>query len=300
MLVGRYVGQGTTRLIPWSTLAIALTNVLGNYAWVRGRLGAPALGIAGAAWAAVLSESTGALVLLGGVWWARRHSGHPRRPPAWRWPRRAGHRLVRFAGPLVLRQVVEVSGWLLFFVLVAQLGAQALAASNIARSLYTVASLPALALAAALQTLVSRQVGGQQPAAVLPTVRRATRLALGLGLGPAAVLALAPAWLAGLFTTEAGLLAACVPLLRLLAGLLLVFSASTMLFHAVAGVGGTGHSLGLELTATGVYLLLAWVGVRLRWPLAGVWASEMGYWLVLAGLGRRYLRGTRWQQPGEP
>lgn len=294
VLVGRYMGLGTTRLIPLSTVAIALANVLGNYAWVTGRWGAPALGIGGAAWAAVLSESVGMLVLLGGLWWERQHPWSMR-PRSWRWPRRAGRRLARFAGPLVLRQMVEVSGWLLFFVLVAQLGSRALAASNIARSLYTVASLPALALATALQTLASRQVAGQQSATILPMVRRATLLALGLSLGPAAALALAPAWLASWFTTEAGLLAACIPLLRLLAGLLLTFSASTMLFHAVVGVGGADRSLGLELAATGGYLLVAWAGVRLSWPLAGIWASELGYWLLLAGLSWYYLRGSRWQ-----
>jgi MATE family multidrug resistance protein len=293
-LVGLYTGLGQTRLIPWSTLGIALSNVLGSYVWVWGRLGSSSLGIAGAAWAAVLSETVGLLVLLGGLLWPRtpQLAGWLRKRA---WHRRASRRLWRFAGPLVLRQVVEVSGWLGFFVLVGQLGARALAVSNITRSLYTFISLPALGLATALQTVASQQVGQERLGAVLPTVRRATALALGFGLLAAAGLLLWPAALARWFTAEPGLVAATVPVLRMLAGLLLTFSAATMLFHAVVGVGGGDHSLGLEVLATGSYLLTAWLGVRLGWPLALVWAAELGYWLVLGALSWRYLRRGEWQ-----
>ena len=293
-LVGLYTGLGQTRLIPWSALGITLTNILGSYAWISGGFGAPRLGIAGAAWATVLSESVGFAVLLVGLLgpvqpalagWLRK----------WRWHRRASRRLLRFAGPVVLQQVVEVSSWLTFFVLVGQLGIRALALSNIARSLYTFASLPALALAAALQTLVSRYVGQGRQTAVLPTVRRATVLAAVLGLGPALALLAVPAQLAGWFSDEPALVSASVPLLRLLAGLLLSFSAGTMLGNAVVGVGGSDRALSIEIGATAVYLLAAWGAVRLSLPLAAVWATEFAYWNLMGVLGWRYLRRGRWQ-----
>lgn len=293
-LVGLYTGLGQTRLIPVSTVAIALTNVLGAYVWVQGRLGGPALGIAGAAWATVLSEAVGFLVLLCGLLWPQHRllSGWLRKRA---WHRRANRRLLRFAGPLILKQVVEVSGWLLFFVLVGRLGERALAASNIARSLYTFASLPALALAAALQTVASAQRGQGRPEAVLPTVRRATVLALVFALGPVLLLWLAPGWLAGWFTREPALLAASVPVLRTLGGVLLIFSAATMLLHAVVAVGGADRSLGLELLATAAYLLAAGGAVRLGWPLAAVWATETAYWLLLGSLSWHYLHRGRWR-----
>ncbi|MFC7668957.1 MATE family efflux transporter [Hymenobacter humi] len=181
------------------------------------------------------------------------------------------------------------------FVLVARLGVRALAVSNIVRSLYTFASLPALALAAALQTIVSRYVGQGRQAAVLPTVRRAALLAVGLGLGPVLVLVAVPLQVAGGFSDEPALVAATRPLLQLLAALLLTFSASTMWSHAVVGVGGADRSLGMELGATSAYLLAAWGAVRLGWPLAAVWATELGYWALLGGLSWRYLRRGQWQ-----
>jgi putative MATE family efflux protein len=295
-LVGLYTGLGRTKLIPWSTMGIALTNVVASYVWIWGGLGGPALGIVGAAWAAVLAESVGVVILLSGLLW-------PRQPLLQGWLRkrawhpRASRRLLRFAGPLVLKQVVEVSGWLLFFVLVGRLGARALAVSNITRSLYTFASLPALALASALQTVASAQVGLGKVGAVLPTVRRASVLALAMGIGPALVLAWVPGTLAGWFTDEAALVEATVPVLRTLAGVLLAFAAGTMLFHTVVGVGEADRALGLEVVATAGYLLAAWGAVRLGWPLAAVWATEIGYWLLLGTLSWYYLRTGRWQMP---
>ncbi|GAB3309109.1 MATE family efflux transporter [Hymenobacter humi] len=293
-LVGLYTGLGQTRLLPWSALGITIANVVGSYAWILGGLGAPRLGVVGAAWATVLSESVGFAVLLAGLLWPAQPllAGWLRN---WGWHRRAARRVLRFAGPVVLKQVVEVSSWLLFFVLVARLGVRALAVSNIVRSLYTFASLPALALAAALQTIVSRYVGQGRQAAVLPTVRRAALLAVGLGLGPVLVLVAVPLQVAGGFSDEPALVAATRPLLQLLAALLLTFSASTMWSHAVVGVGGADRSLGMELGATSAYLLAAWGAVRLGWPLAAVWATELGYWALLGGLSWRYLRRGQWQ-----
>ncbi|WP_201981342.1 MATE family efflux transporter [Hymenobacter rubidus] len=297
-LVGLYTGLGETRLLPWSAFALTVANVLGSHAWVSGGLGAPALGIAGAGWATLLSECTGTAVLLAGLLWPTRPAlaGWLRK---WAWHPRAVRRLGQFAVPLVARQVVEVSGWLLFFVLVGRLGTRALAVSNIVRSLYTFASLPALALAAALQTLVSRYAGQGRWTEVLPTVGRATALAVGLGLAPAGVLLLAPRLLVGCFSAEPTLVAAGAPVLQLLAGLLLTFSASTLLAHAVVGVGGAGRSLSMELLATTTYLLAAWACVVLQWSLAGVWATELLYWALLAALGWHYLQRGPWRHaPG--
>jgi len=292
-LLGLYTGLGQTRLVPWSTLAIALSNVLGSYVWVWGGWGGPALGIAGAGWATVLSESLGFVVLLAGLLQPRRRvlQGWLRKRA---WHRRANRRLLRFAAPLVLRQIVENSGGLLFFALVGLLGARALAVSNIARSLYTFASLPALALGTALQTVASAQLGQGKARSVLPTVRRASVLGLTAGLAPALLLWLVPDELARWFADEPALQAACVPVLRVLGGILLAFSAATMLVHAVVGVGGADYSLGLELVSTGTYLLAAWGTTQLGAPLPLVWATELGYWLLLGGLSWRYLQVGRW------
>jgi Na+-driven multidrug efflux pump len=104
-----------------------------------------------------------------------------------------------------------------------------------------------------------------------------------------------PGQLAGWFNNEPALVAASMPLLRLLAMLLLTFSASTMWSHAVVGVGSADRSLGMELGATGAYLLAAWGAVRLGGPLVAVWATELGYWALLGGLSWHYLRRGQWQ-----
>ena len=72
----RYLqGLGVVRPIMLTLIVANLLNVVVNWILIYGRLGAPALGVAGAAWATVLSRVVMAVSLLGGHRPARAAAG---------------------------------------------------------------------------------------------------------------------------------------------------------------------------------------------------------------------------------
>ena len=59
-----FAGRGSTRVILVVNVLATLVNVVLDYFWIFGRGGFPALGVAGAAGATVISQVVGALVYL--------------------------------------------------------------------------------------------------------------------------------------------------------------------------------------------------------------------------------------------
>jgi putative MATE family efflux protein len=294
-LAGFFTGLGRTRVISLSTLLMTLANVGLNYGWVWGGLGLPRLGIAGAAWAAVVSEAVGAAVLLLAVARPRLRTRYAllRHGPL----RLVLRRLLLFGAPIVGKQLVETAGWFGFFVLVGELGRQALAASNIVRSVYTVVSLPSLALASAIYTLTSRYLGQRRPELLAPVVGRTVVLSLLVTLPAALAIALLPVHVGGLFTTDAAVNAALVPLAPVLTLILALFAVSNILYNSIIGLGGAARAFQLEVVAIAAYLLATYAAVH-QWhlPLPGVWAAELVYWLVLGGLAGGFLLLRRWRR----
>lgn len=294
-LAGFFTGIARTRVISLSTLLMTAANVALNYGWVWGGWGLPRLGIAGSAWASVVSEGAGALVLLLALLrpGLRRRYQLLRHGPM----RLVLRRLLGFGAPIVGKQLVETAGWFGFFVLVGALGREALAVSNIVRSVYTVLSLPSLALASAIYTLTSRYLGQRRPALLAPVIARTVALSLLITLPPALALALLPVRIGGLFTSEPALNAALVPLAPVLTLILTLFAVSNILYNSIIGLGGAGRAFQMEVVAIAAYLLAAYAAVHwLGLPLAGVWAAELVYWLVLGGLAGGFLLVRRWRR----
>src|SRR5687767_14145541 len=57
------VGTNQTRFLVWGTLAEALTNIVLDYGLIYGNLGLPRLGFNGAAYASIIAEATGLIVI---------------------------------------------------------------------------------------------------------------------------------------------------------------------------------------------------------------------------------------------
>lgn len=286
-LAAFHLAAGRARVVGLATALTTVTNGVLNYAWVWGGLGGSALGIAGTAWATVVAECVGAAALVTSLVASgmRRRYGLLRHPPRWRMIRHLG----RLGAPLVARQWVETAGWFGFFVLVGELGSQALAVSNIVRSIYTVVSLPSLALASAIYTLLGRHPGASR-AHVWEIVRRAVVLSLAVSVPPGLAILLVPGHVGAIFTSDAALLDVLVPLAPVVAAILLFFAVSHIGYSTLVGVGAGETALRIEVLAMVLYLAAAFLLVRAGLSLPWVWASELLYWLALAGMTAWFFR----------
>lgn len=267
------------------TSPIVLTIVLANLAnaalnWILiyGRLGAPAMGVLGSAWATTASRWLLAILLVALV---RRRLGPylwPVRPEIWEAVPLA--RMLRLGLPIGCQVVLEFGAFALVALMMGWLGTREMAGHQIAINLASLTFMVPLGTADAASVLVGQAVGrGDSRAA-----RGASGSALLCGTGFMSLAAVAfltlPGPLAHLYTDDVAVLAVAVGLIPL-AGVFQVFDG----LQAVAG--GILRGLGETRVAMLVNLLGYWtlglpvswlLGFRLGWGPAGLW------WGLVTGL----------------
>ncbi len=174
---GFFSGRGDTRTPMVASLVANLANIALDYAWIFGKWGFPALGIAGAALATVVSSALG-LAFIGAIYWSPRFAaGYQTRREGLRLDWRQMGPLLRFGTPAALQTLQDVGAFAFFVVLLGRLPEADMAASNIAFSINNVAFMPLLGMGMAA-TIVVGQYQGARDSAV---AERAGLTALKLG-----------------------------------------------------------------------------------------------------------------------
>ncbi len=300
---GFFSGRGDTRTPMRVSLGANALNAVLDYGLIFGRWGLPALGIAGAAWATVLSGLAGAAVLLA-LYFAPAHAARHGTRATLRWDGPLMRRIVRFGFPSGLHLLLDVGSFTVFVLLTGRLGAEAFTASNIAFSVNNLAFMPLIAIGTAASILVGQHQGRGDGA----EAARAGWRALHLGLAYMAAIGLSFALLPGayfaLFAEHGPGAPVSASLLSLGRRLLLIMAAwgcfdatNIVLSGALKGAGDTRFVMGYALvTAWCVWLpgevLLLFV---FRRGILAAWLWLLAYVACLAiGFLRRFGRG-RWK-----
>ncbi len=290
--------QGTARPMVVATVVANLLNVPGDVLLVFGGAGlpaalgplrhVPALGAPGAAIA------TSVVTLLQAALLARSVAGVPREGAARRRPDgRALRAALRVGLPIGLHMAAEVGIFALVTLLSGRLGADALAAHQLAISLASLTFTLAVGVGNAGGVRVGLAVGARDRA----RARRAGLTAFAGGAAimcaPAVIFALLPGWVARAMTDDPGVLATAVPLLRVAA----VFQISDGLQAVGAGVlrgaGETRYTFAANMAghwAIGLPASLL-LGFGLGGGVVGLWGGFcFGLTAVAASLVHRFLR----------
>jgi MATE family multidrug resistance protein len=243
-------------------------NVISNWMLIYGRWGAPALGVAGAAWATVLSRVAMALFLLAVIVYRE----HGRRPGLFETSLRirgtSMRRLVYLGVPAALQLTLEVGVFAAASALAGRLAPAALAAHQIALNLAGFTFMVPLGIASAGAVRVGHAVGRGDGAGAARAGWTALLFGTLFMTCAAVVFLTAPRALIGAFTSDTAVLDIGVTLLAVAA----VFQ----LFDGLQGVG-TGVLRGLGDTKT-----------PMLWNLAAHWAIGLPIAYALAfplGLG---------------
>lgn len=160
-LANYYGGLGRTRPGMLANLAAMVLNVPLNWILIYGNLGAPTMGVTGAAIASSLATTLAFVGFL--VWFL--WEGRALKRPALRRAELA--RVLRFGLPTGLNWLLEFLAFVFFInVVVAGLGTPELAAMNAVLVLSSVAFMPAFGLASAGAILVGQAIGADERDAV--------------------------------------------------------------------------------------------------------------------------------------
>jgi multidrug resistance protein, MATE family len=275
----RYL-QGIHIVTPvmFALVSANLVNAGGNWALIYGHLGFPALGVAGAAWATLLSRLYMASVLLIAIViydrWRLRDRTAMKFDRAWL------RRLIQLGFPAASTVALEVGVFAAATALAGRLAPVAAASHQIALNIAALSFMIPLGLASAGAVRVGHAVGAQDPRRAAAAGWTAILLGIAFMTSAAAAFFIAPRTLIGLFTREEGVLA--------VGSSLLFVAAIFQLFDGIQGVA-TGVLRGLGDTKTPMVTNLAghWLfGLPVGYSLCFVYGfGVIGLWIGLsAGL----------------
>jgi MATE family multidrug resistance protein len=301
-LASFFAGRGRTGVILVVNVVATLVNLGLDWLLIFGNLGAPRLGVTGAALGTIASQAVGALAYLV-IILRPAHRTVYGTGAIWRPERTLLVRLLRFGLPAGLHYSAEVMGFALFMVVVGRIGTMELAATSIAFNLNMIVFMPMVGCGLAVTALVSRYMGAERP----DLAERVTWSALqacmvymtfcGLGFVLLPELLLAP-YAAGADPATFGEVARLTGVLLRFVAFYTIFDTMNVIF--AAGLKGAGDTRFPVLAAFGLSWLLmvgpSWLlcvsgpyGVLTGWTCASL------YVLVVGVLMMRRFQGGGWR-----
>jgi MATE family multidrug resistance protein len=292
-------GLGNTRLQMIAGAIAMVCNIFFNWVFIYGNLGAPEMGVAGAALASAVASWCGFAFVAWAFWRTRRRGA-----------RGLGLRLaellrmLRFGLPNGLNWFLEFAAFMWFInTVLTDIGTTALAAFNVVLYVNSVAFMPAFGLASAGAILVGQAVGSGRRDDVPGILKLTAAVAVVWMLSMAIVYVAAPRAIMSLFVAsdDPG-----APALLATGALMLAISAAWQIFDGLA------MSVSEALRATGdtawclrARIVLAWfvfapIGwytvVKLDGGVPAAMACMVGYLMLLAGTMIWRFRSGAWRR----
>ncbi len=300
---GYFSGRGETRTVMTANVTANLLNIVLDYAMIFGHWGFPRMGIAGAAWATVISGMVAPLYLFA-LYFGRRANALCATRSTFRFHGPLFRRLLRFGLPAGGHLMLDLTSFTLFVLLIGRIGELELAVSNVALSINLLAFMPVLGLGHAASIVVGQYQGRGDSASAARAGWRATVLGTVYMSTLGLTYVLFPSFYLALFagTGEGALtLAELLPAGRVLLWMLAAWSVADacgiVLSGALKGAGDTRFVMwfflfaGYGLFAVGEVVLVLW----LKAGLLAAWGWSVVYVLVLGvGFVWRFASG-RWK-----
>ena len=283
---GYWNGINLPRLYLRTLLVMHACNIFFNWVFIFGKLGAPALGAAGAGVSSAIATyiGTATYVVLG-----LRHAraggflaGLPTRDTI--------QTILRLAVPTGFQQLSFAAGFTALFWIIGHSGPDLqqntaeVAAANAVVNVTLVALLPGIALGIAAASLVGQALGRKNVEDARQWAWDVVRVAVVvMGLLGLPML-LAPDLILSAFLHDESTLAVARAPLRLVGGAIAVDAVGLVLMHALLGAGASRLTMTVSIaTQWGVFLPVAYLlGPVLGYGLFPIWTAHIGYRLLTA------------------
>jgi putative MATE family efflux protein len=293
---GFYVGITQTRILTTSAILTAITNIFFDYTLIFGHFGFSPMGITGAGISSVIAE----VVTLGYLVWHTVYRTDRKLYGLFEFKKvelKTILSILNLSIFIMFQYFISISTWFMFFIFIERMGERPLAVSNIGRSLYILLMIPGSALSTTVNTLVSNLIGAGRKEEVLPFIKRIIGIVLLLVL-PLLVLTFAfPQLFAQIYTDDAGLILACIPVMRVVSVAMIFCAIGNIIFNGVSGTGNTRTAFAIEFLTLFFYLgYVYYTAIIHPTSVAVVWMSEFVYWTIIGTLGYWYLLKGNWRK----
>ncbi len=292
------VGDSVTPLIV--QIITILLNVVLDPILIFGLGPIPALEVAGAAYATVISRGIGAIVatimLVRGARGIRLRREHLR--PDWA----AWKRITDIGLPNAIGQAVPAFGFTVLQGVVNSLGTAVVAAFGVGNRIVSLFNMPAIGFAQATTSVVGQQLGARRKDLAVVAVRQSV-----LTVGVFITVGMTLTFLFGgrfirFFVDDAEVIRYGAELFRILSPSVILYTLFTVISGAFQGGGDTRPVMVLNVARLwGIRVPLAYVlAILLAWGPAGIWWAMFASNLVIAAVGFVWLAKGHWLHKIDP
>jgi putative MATE family efflux protein len=289
------VGTNQTKFLVWGTLSEAVANIFFDYAFIYGKFGFPEIGFNGAAYASIIAEGLGLLVIYVVI-----HLNGMHRKFAFFSRTTFDASIFRIilvqSSPLVAQYAISIASWEYFYILIEHHGARALAISNTMRNIFGLFGIFSWAFASTTNTMVSNIIGQGRQEEVIALIKRIAGISFAISSVIFIILNLFPEWFLSFYGQGDEFIREAIPVVRVVSLALLFMSFATVWLNAVTGTGNTVVNLTIEAITIVLYSVYCYVVLEyLNLPITWGWASEWVYWISMFSMAYIYLRSGKWK-----
>lgn len=289
-----YVGITNTKVLTFNALLMLVINVGLDYILIFGKFGFPAMGIAGAAVASVISEAVSAIFFI--VYTIKKIElkkyGFDKLTVT---NFKMLKRILDISVWTMLQSVVSLATWLMFMLAIEHLGETELAISNVLRSISSLPYMIVGALYGSANAITGNLIGSGKDSQVEMTARKIIIIGYAAGIFLELLMLISPYWVMRIYTDDLALITAATPAYYTMLTVYLTLVPGFILLGVVSGTGDTKQAMVMELIALGAYVINVWyVVIYLRADIAVCWTCEHSYNILLTYLTYRYLHKNNW------
>ena len=290
-----YVGISSTKVITYSTVVMAVVNIVLDYCLIFGNCGFPQMGIGGAALASLCAEISAFIFFTSYSYITLRKRDFGmfkiHRPET-----ELMGRILKISTPTMIQKLFSFSVWFIFFVLIEKMGETAAGISSITRSVYMILITPCFAFSTTTNTLVSRIIGEGVPDMIFPTINKVLKNCMLCTIPILLVVAIFPMQIVGIYTNDLDFAKLVIPSILVICSGTIFQGIGNAYFDAVSGTGNTSAALYLETAILVVYIFFILMMTRLTTRVELVWTAEILYGALLGILCFLYMKFAKWDK----
>jgi multidrug resistance protein, MATE family len=289
------VGISQTKLLFIAALAETLANIFFDYTLIYGHFGFPKLGFNGAAYASIIAEFTGMII----IFLVIHIKGIGKQFSLFNQLSFSKAHFVQIftvSSPLMLQFAVSLVSWEFFYILIEHHGDEQLAISNAMRNVFGFFGCFSWAFAAASNAMVSNIIGqGLHDKVPLP-LNRIMKLSVGFSVIVSLIINIIPRQFLSIYGQDESFIQHGIPVLRIISLALLFMAVSVVWLNAVTGTGSTKVTLAIETFAIVFYCVYVYLVLeKFRLPITYGWMSELLYWTCLFVPSFFFIRSGKWR-----
>lgn len=290
-----YIGISNTKVITYSTIIMAVVNILLDYCLIFGNFGFPEMGIGGAALASFCAEVSAFVffTVYSYITLTKKDYGMFK---IHKLESELMGRILRIATPTMIQKLFSFSVWFIFFILIEKMGETATGISSIVRSVYMILITPCFAFATTTNTVVSRIIGEGHSDQVFNTILKILKNCLLCTIPIMVLVAIFPMQIVRIYTDDINLAQLVIPSIYVICAGTIFQGIGNAYFEAVSGTGNTTAALYLEAVILVIYIAFIWAMTHLTTHVHWVWTAEILYGALLGIFCYIYMKFAKWDK----